>query len=52
MIFLYAIILEIHGQQNIKNLSSSLLSKNIKIEIYTVIIVPVFCKGMKLGRSR
>jgi len=33
-------------------LSSSLLSKNIKIKIYRTIIFPVFCMGVKLGRSQ
>jgi hypothetical protein len=31
-------------------LSSSLLSKNLKIKIYRTIILPVFCMGVKLGR--
>jgi len=39
-----------HSVQNI--LSSSLLPKNLKIEIYRTIILPVFfCTGVKLGRS-
>ena len=38
-----------HSVQNI--LSSSLLSKNLKIKIYITIILPVFCMGVKLGRS-
>ena len=34
-----------------KLLSSRLLSKNLKIEIYRTIIFPVlFCMGVKLGR--
>jgi hypothetical protein len=32
-------------------LSSSLLSKNLKIKIYRTIILP-FCMSVKLGRSR
>jgi hypothetical protein len=31
-------------------LSSRLLSKNLKINIYRIIILPVFCMGVKLGR--
>ena len=31
-------------------LSSSLLSKNLKIKIYRTIILPVSCMGVKLGR--
>jgi len=31
-------------------LSSSLLSKNLKIKIYRTIILPLFCMGVKLGR--
>jgi len=38
-----------HSVQNI--LSSSLLSKNLKIEIYRTIIFLLFCMGVKLGRS-
>ena len=38
-----------HPMQNL--LSSSLLSKNIKIKIYRTIILPVFCMGVNLGRS-
>jgi predicted transcriptional regulator len=38
-----------HSVQN--PLSSSLLSKNIKIKIYRTTIMPVFCVGVKLGRS-
>jgi hypothetical protein len=38
-----------HSVQNV--LSSSLLFKNIKIKIYRSIIVPVFCMGVKHGRS-
>ena len=34
--------------QNI--LSSSLLSKNLKIKICRTIILPVFCKGVKVDR--
>jgi len=30
-------------------LSSILLSKNVKINIYRTIILPVFCMGVKLG---
>jgi hypothetical protein len=37
-----------HSVQN--RLSSSLLSKNIKINIYRTIILLVFCMGVKLGR--
>ena len=37
-----------HSVQNL--LSSSLLSKNLKIKIYRTIILPVFCMGVKLGR--
>ena len=36
-----------HSVQNL--LSSSLLSKNLKIKIYRTIILPVFCMGVKLG---
>ena len=36
-----------HSVQNL--LSSSLLSKNIKIKIYRTIILPVVCAGVKLG---
>jgi hypothetical protein len=32
-------------------LSSSLLSKNVKIKIYRTIILPVFWIGVKVGRS-
>ena len=32
-------------------LSSSLVSKNLKIKIYTTIILPVVCMGVKLGCS-
>jgi hypothetical protein len=35
--------------QNI--LTSSLLSKNLKIKIYRTIILPVVCMGVKLGHS-
>jgi hypothetical protein len=38
-----------HSVQNL--FPSSLLSKNIKIKIYRTIILPVFCMGVKLGRS-
>ena len=31
-------------------LSSSLLSKNLKIKIYRTIILPFLCMGVKLGR--
>ena len=37
-----------HSVQNL--LSSGLQSKNIKIKIYRIIILPVFCMGVKLGR--
>ena len=37
-----------HSVQNL--LSSSLLSKNLKIKIYRTIILPVFCTDVKLGR--
>jgi len=37
-----------HYVQNL--LSSSLLSKNLKIKVYRTIILPVFCMGVKLGR--
>ena len=37
-----------HSVQNL--LSSSLLSKNLKIKIYRTIILPVFCMDVKLGR--
>ena len=37
-----------HSVQNI--LSSTLLSKNLKIKIYRTVILPVFCMGVKLGR--
>jgi len=36
-----------HSVQNL--LSSSWLSKNLKIKIYRTIILPVFCMGVKLG---
>jgi len=39
-----------HSMQNI--LSSSLLTKNIKIKIYRTINLPVFCMGVELGLSR
>jgi hypothetical protein len=38
-----------HSVQNL--LSSSLLSKNLKIKIYKNIILPVVLMGVKLGRS-
>jgi len=38
-----------HSVQNL--LSSSLLSKHLKIKIYRTKIVLVFCMGVKLGRS-
>jgi len=38
-----------HSVQNL--LSSSLLSKNLKIKIYRNIIFPVFGMGVKLGLS-
>ena len=39
-----------HSVQNLS--SSSLQSKNsLKIKIYRTIILPVFCMGVKLGRS-
>ena len=31
-------------------LSSSLLSKKLKIKMYRTIILPVFCMGVELGR--
>ena len=37
-----------HSVQNL--LSSSLLSKNLKIKIYRTVIFPLFCMGVKLGR--
>ena len=37
-----------HSVQNL--MSSSLLSKNIKIKIHRIIILSVFCMGVKLGR--
>ena len=37
-----------HSVQNL--LSSSLLSKNLKIKIYRTIILPVVCMDVKLGR--
>jgi hypothetical protein len=39
-----------HLVQNL--LSTSLLSKNLKINIYRTIILPVVCMGVKLGRSQ
>jgi hypothetical protein len=38
-----------HSVQDL--LSSSSLSKNIKIKIYRIIIVPVVCMGVKYGLS-
>jgi hypothetical protein len=38
-----------HSVQNL--LSSSLLANNIKAEIYTTTVFPVFCLGLKLGLS-
>jgi len=38
-----------HAVQNL--LSSSLLSKIIKINIYKTIVLPYFCVGVKFGRS-
>ena len=38
-----------HSVQNL--LSSSLLTKNVKLKIYRTIIVPLVCMGGKLGRS-
>jgi len=37
-----------HSAQNL--LSSKLLSKNVKIKIYRILIVPVVFYGLKLGR--
>jgi len=37
-----------HSVQNL--LSSRLLSKNLKIKIHRIRILPVFCMGLKLGR--
>ena len=37
-----------HSVQNL--LSSRLLSKNLKIKIYSNIILPIFCTGVELGR--
>ena len=37
-----------HSVQNL--LSSSLLSKNLKIKIYRTIILPIFCMDVNLGR--
>ena len=37
-----------HSVQNL--LSSSFLSKSLKIKIFRTIIVSVFCMGVKLGR--
>jgi len=39
-----------HLVQNL--LSSSLLSKNLKIKIFRTIICLLFCMGVKLGHSR
>ena len=38
-----------HSVQNL--LSSTLLSKYTKIKIYRTVILPLFCMGVKLGRS-
>jgi len=38
-----------HSVQNL--LSSTLLTKNLKIKIYRTIILPMFCMGVKLGCS-
>jgi hypothetical protein len=38
-----------HSVQNI--LSSSLLSKSVKIKIYRTIMLPVVCMGVTVGRS-
>ena len=38
-----------HSVQNI--MPSNLLSKYVEIKVYGTIILPVFCMGMKLGRS-
>jgi hypothetical protein len=38
-----------HSVQNL--LSSTLLSKNIKVRVYRTISLPVFCMGVKLGLS-
>ena len=38
-----------HSVQNL--LSSSLLSRNLKIKVHRTVILPVFCMGVKLGRS-
>jgi len=37
-----------HSVQNL--MSSSLLSKNLKIKIYRTIILPIFCMDVNLGR--
>ena len=37
-----------HSVQNL--LSSSLISKNLKMKIYRNIILPVLCVGVKLGQ--
>jgi len=37
-----------HSVQNI--LSSRLLAKNLNIKIYRIIILPIFCLDVKLGR--
>jgi hypothetical protein len=34
------------------HLSSSLLSRNVKVKIYKTKILPVFCMGVKLGLSQ
>jgi hypothetical protein len=38
-----------HSVQSL--LSSSWLSRNVKINVYRTIILPFFCMGVKLGRS-
>ena len=38
-----------HSVQNLLS-SSRLLSKKLKIKIYSTIILPVVCMGVKLGR--
>ena len=39
-----------HSLQNI--LSSSLLFKNLKIKLHRTVILPLYCMGVKLGRSQ
>jgi hypothetical protein len=36
---------------SVQNLCASLLSKNLSIKIYIIIILPVVCMGAKHGRS-